>query len=74
MTSRHARRHKGGTKTLARGHEFDFNLQQVQAVEVPEGVLTDAGYSVGIQQSEKIVQNANVEHILNTDVEQQTHT
>ena len=43
-------------------------------MEVPEGVLTDAGYSVGIQQSENIVQNADVEHILNTDVEQQTHT
>jgi len=37
-----------------------FNLQQVQAVQVLEGVLADAGDFVGIQQSGKTIQNTQI--------------
>ena len=52
-----------------------FNLQQVQAVQVLEGVLADAGDFVGIQQSGKTIQNTQIVYhntIQNTHIVHQT--
>jgi len=54
-----------------------FNLQQVQAVEVLEGVLADAGDFVGIQQSADTIQNTHIVHQTteqNSHVEHKTNT
>jgi hypothetical protein len=40
------------------------NLQKVQAVEVSEGVLADAGDFIGIQQSEKTIHNTHIVNLM----------